>query len=109
MVSLSGAWDSKALPGLFRALRGGRFSFVVCSLYGVMRSALADALRADTRREVANLSPSQRIELAFRLGEEDLERLMAARAYSREEAVRFIARSRQIGRRFSRVASFDEL
>jgi hypothetical protein len=34
---------------------------------------------------------------------------MAARAYSREEAVRFIARSRQIGRRFSRVASFDEL
>lgn len=73
-----------------------------------MRSALADTLRADTRREVARLSPAARIDLAFRLGEEDLALLMAARGIDREEATRVIVRSRHIGRVFSRSAQGDE-
>lgn len=73
-----------------------------------MRSRLADALRTDTRREVARLSPAERIDLAFRLGEDDLALLMAARGIDREEATRVIARSRRCGRVFSRSAQGDE-
>ncbi|HVB37731.1 MAG TPA: hypothetical protein VND92_04305 [Vicinamibacterales bacterium] len=66
---------------------------------------MADALRAETRRKVETLSPAERIDLAFQLGGEDLDLLVHARGIPRTEAARLVARSRQVGRAFSRSAA----
>jgi len=58
-------------------------------------------------REVLAMTPAERVELAFSLGERDLEFFMAARGFSRKEALAEIERSRQRGRRYSRCV--DEL
>lgn len=62
-----------------------------------MRS-IADDLRAESRRDDTGRTPAERIELALRLGEEDVALLSAARGVPLEEAARRIARSRQTGR-----------
>lgn len=48
------------------------------------------------------LSPEERIELALRLGEEDLELFCRAQGLERREAIRILQRRRQAGRRYSR-------
>jgi len=65
-----------------------------------MRS-VADGLRAESRRKTASLSPAARIDLALRLGDADLDLLIRARGIPRAEAVRLLARSRQVGRAVS--------
>lgn len=68
-----------------------------------MRS-IADDLRTESRRDIARRSPTERIELAFRLGEDDVAILCAAQRVLPEEAKRLIARSRGAGRIPSAVA-----
>ncbi len=65
-----------------------------------MRS-VADDLREETRRAVQALTPSERLRLAFALGERDLEAFRLARhpPLDRTEAARILERRRQAGRR----------
>lgn len=71
------------------------------------RSKVAEELRQEQMREVLAMTPDERVDLAFALGERDLEFFMAASGLSREAALAEIERSRQIGRRYSRC--IDEL
>jgi hypothetical protein len=66
-----------------------------------MRS-VADSLREDTRRRLADLSPAARLDLALELGEADVAALCEARGISPEAARALIVRSRRAGRRPSR-------
>lgn len=66
-----------------------------------MRS-VADDLRQRDRDAVLKLSPGERIALALRLGERDLELFCRAQGLDRETAVRVLRRRRQAGRRPSR-------
>jgi hypothetical protein len=63
-----------------------------------MRS-IADSLRDDLRRRVADLTPEARTRLAFELGDADVIRLCDARGITPAEAKALIARSRHVGRR----------
>jgi hypothetical protein len=67
-----------------------------------MRSRVAEDLRDDTRARVLELSVDERIELAFRLGEEELENFASARGLDRDTALRILRRQRRAGRRYSR-------
>lgn len=58
-------------------------------------------------REALAMTPAERVELAFALGERDLEFFMAANGVSRADALAAIERSRRIGRPYSRC--IDEL
>jgi hypothetical protein len=62
-----------------------------------MRS-VADDLRAESRKKVAGLDVLQRIELALRLGDEDISTLAVSRGITREEAKRVFARAKSVGR-----------
>jgi hypothetical protein len=64
--------------------------------------SVADELRERTRREVLAMTPDERLELAFALGDADLETYRLARGLSRDEARRELERRRQLGRRTSR-------
>jgi hypothetical protein len=66
--------------------------------------SVAEELRTSLR-SIRGLSPEQLIERAFRLGEDDLEILMAARGISRAEALEHVRRVRNVGRRPSRSAT----
>jgi hypothetical protein len=65
-----------------------------------MRS-VADLLRVEDREAVLALSTDERVRLALRLGERDLEafRLAHDPPMARDEAVRRLERQRQRGRR----------
>jgi len=58
-----------------------------------------DALRRETIAEGLQLSPAARIERAFTLGDDDLERFARAHGLSRDEALRRLRANRSIGRR----------
>ena len=62
-----------------------------------MRS-VADQLREDTRTRVASLDLETRIDLAFRLGEDDLAAVIRMHGLSRDEARQMFARARSAGR-----------
>ncbi len=66
--------------------------------------SVADDLRAETMRRVAQMGVAERLELAFKLGEADLRLLMSARGLSRDDARKVFACARQHGRRPSRAA-----
>jgi hypothetical protein len=68
-----------------------------------MRS-VADTLRDDTRRRVLEMRPSERLELALRLGDDDVALLCASRGLTAADARLAIERSRQFGRLLSRSA-----
>jgi hypothetical protein len=72
-----------------------------------MRS-VADDLRRSQRERVAAMSVGERVELAFRLGEGDLDLFCAVQHLPRDVARRLLARSRRIGRRPSGVMDGDE-
>ena len=69
-----------------------------------MRS-VADDLRDDLRETVRALSLDERLELAFRLGDEGLAAFQQANGLDRETAVRLLQRRRQAGRAPSRCLS----
>lgn len=62
-----------------------------------MRS-VADDLREHHREETRQLSAEERLELAFRLGEEGLEMFRQANGLDRRTAIRLLERRRQAGR-----------
>ena len=63
----------------------------------MLRSVAAD-LRRDSMTAAAMLSPRERLERAFRLADEDIHLLCAARGVPRETAVTIVRRMRRIGR-----------
>jgi hypothetical protein len=65
------------------------------------RASIANELRAELAREVDALSPSDRVELALKLGVESLELLAAQAGISIEEAQRSRDARKQTGRRQS--------
>ncbi len=69
-----------------------------------MRS-VADDLRSEQRAEMLRLSLDERLALAFRLGEEGLERFRLANGLDRETAIRTLERRRQAGRMPSKCMS----
>ena len=69
-----------------------------------MRS-VADELREERRREARRESAEERLERAFRLGEEGLLSFMRATGLDRAAAEREFERRRQAGRRPSRCIS----
>jgi hypothetical protein len=66
-----------------------------------MRS-VADEVREKRRQAVLAMTPEERLDLAFALGEADLESYRGAHGLNREEALRELKRRRQLGRRTSR-------
>ncbi len=68
-----------------------------------MRS-VADDLRSETARRVLEMTPADRVELALRLGDEDVALLRAARDLSEADARMTIRRARQAGRQPSSAA-----
>jgi hypothetical protein len=62
-----------------------------------MRS-VADDHRDEDVRSMAAMSPDERVSLAFRLGDEDLEVYCRAQGLSRDEALRRFRVARQAGR-----------
>jgi hypothetical protein len=67
-----------------------------------MRSKVAEDTRQQLDRRIAAMTPAERIELAFAMGEEDLVLYCAANELTREEALARIRVERQRGRRYSR-------
>jgi len=62
-----------------------------------MRS-VADQLRSSSRRAITPLSAHERLELAFRLAEDDVRLLSAARGIPRDATVSIVRRIRRQGR-----------
>ena len=69
-----------------------------------MRS-IADDLRDELREQTLQLSPEERLDLAFRLGDEGLEAFRQAHGLDREAAIRELQRRRQAGRTPSKCMS----
>lgn len=72
-----------------------------------MRS-VADEVRERDRRDVARLSVDERIALALRLGELDLELYCGSRGLDRGSGLRRLRQQRQQGRVFSACMSLEE-
>lgn len=67
-----------------------------------MRSKVAEELRKEQIEDVLRLCASERVALAFALGERDLEFYIAFQKVDRPTAIRAIRREHQLGRRYSR-------
>lgn len=67
-----------------------------------MKSKVAEWAREQVDREVLAMTPAERIELAFAIGEEDLLLYAAANGLTKQEALTRIRVERQNGRRYSR-------
>jgi hypothetical protein len=67
-----------------------------------MRSKVAEETRQELDRRMLAMTPAERIELAFAIGEEDLVLFAAANGLTRDEALSRIRMERQSGRRYSR-------
>jgi hypothetical protein len=65
------------------------------------RPSVADELRAAQRKDVARLSPDERVRLALRLGSESIELLRNRRGVTVNDAQRARERQQQSRRRFS--------
>ena len=61
--------------------------------------SVASVLRARADAEVRRLTPPERVELAFRLGDEAIETFRAANGLDRPTAIRLLERRRQATRR----------
>ena len=71
-------------------------------LYTLFMRSVADDLREDLARQVREMTADERVALAFRLGDEDLEAFRQAHGLTREEAYRRLKLQRQQGRQYSR-------
>lgn len=67
--------------------------------------SVADELRKRDREAIRQLSSAERIELAFKLGEEDLALFCQHQGVDRETGIRLLQRRRQAGRRPSKCIS----
>lgn len=67
--------------------------------------SVADDLRAEQREEMRRLSLDERLALAFRMGEEGIERFRLANGLDRETAIRILERRRQASRTPSKCMS----
>ena len=63
-----------------------------------MRSKIAEEVRDALQRETLALTPAERVERAFALGEEDLRLFAAANGLTRAEAMTRLRTERQAGR-----------
>lgn len=70
--------------------------------------SVADALAAETRQSVLELSVGERIALALELGDRDARLYAAANRVSLEEAKRILSRNARRGRRPSACACPDQ-
>jgi hypothetical protein len=64
--------------------------------------SVASMLRARDAAFVRDMSPAERLDLAFRLGDESIESFRAARGLDRRTAVQLLQRRRQVTRQPSR-------
>jgi hypothetical protein len=60
--------------------------------------SVADTHRHEDRRRLAAMTTSERIRLAFELGDRDLEIFRSRRGLGRDEALRELRLQRQLGR-----------
>ena len=67
-------------------------------------TSVADQLRNESRRRVLEMSPAARLELALRLGDEDVTLFATANGLSEAEARLVLIRRRQAGRQPSATA-----
>jgi hypothetical protein len=67
-----------------------------------MRSKVAEDTRQELDQRMLAMTPAERMELAFAIGEEDLVIYCAANGLTRAEALARIRVERQSGRRYSR-------
>jgi hypothetical protein len=67
--------------------------------------SVADDLRAEQQEKMRHLSVQERLDLAFRLGEESLELFRQANGLDRKTAIRLLQRRRQAGRTPSKCMS----
>ncbi len=65
-------------------------------------NSVADELREVERQELSRMTVSERLALALRLGDDDLELFARARNIDRESGNALLRRGRQNGRRPSR-------
>ena len=65
-------------------------------------SDVAKRLQAELRERITRLSPTERLELALRLGERDVQLYAKARCVNRETALEVLRAARRRGRRPSR-------
>jgi hypothetical protein len=70
-------------------------------------SALAKRLQAELRERIARLSPTERLELALRLGQRDVQLYAQARCADRETALKVLRAAHRHGRRPSRSLDPD--
>ena len=61
--------------------------------------SVASVLRKRTAAEIRRMSPAERVELAFSLGDEAIESFRATRGLDRQTAIRLLERRRQATRR----------
>ena len=74
-----------------------------------MKSRVADEVRAAQQAEMMAMTPEERVELSFRLGEQALADYMQTHGVTREEALRVFRRASRAGRRYSRcIEELDE-
>ncbi|PYQ58771.1 MAG: hypothetical protein DMF58_14105 [Acidobacteria bacterium] len=66
-----------------------------------MRSKVAEELRSEQMELLRRMTPSERVVLAFELGERDLQFYMAMQNVDRQTAIEAIRREHQNGRRHS--------
>jgi endonuclease V-like protein UPF0215 family len=64
--------------------------------------SVTDAIREEQREEVRQLSVSERLSLAFHLGDDDVSLFAAAQGIDRSRAAAVLRRARREGRRPSR-------
>ena len=69
---------------------------------------MAGDLRRLQRDRLAAMTPAERVELAFRLGERDLDLFCAVQKLPRGLARRLLARTRRLGRRPSPVMDRED-
>ena len=70
-----------------------------CGCYTRFVKSVASILRARDSAEVRDMTIEQRLALAFRLGDEDLESFRATHGLDRPSAIRRLERRRQATRR----------
>ena len=63
-----------------------------------MRSKVAEEFSEELQREMLAMTPAERMEIAFALGERDLQLYMAENEVTREEALAHFRRASQAGR-----------
>jgi hypothetical protein len=66
------------------------------------KSKVAAEARAAQLEAIRNMTPDERVRLAFELGERDLQFYMAFQKVDRATALKAIQREHQAGRRYSR-------